>query len=113
MLPEISIRELQELAEEWRSNSFPPEHTTPPLQALGVCEEAGELAHAVLKGVQGIRGTEAEHRMAAADAVGDIVLYLTGVCTAMGLDMQTCIEDAWDQVKQRDWSKNKQDGVTG
>jgi NTP pyrophosphatase (non-canonical NTP hydrolase) len=81
------------------------------LQALGVCEEAGELAHAVLKMTQGIRGTEKEHLNEAADAVGDIVIYLAGLCSSLELSLQACVDEAWLQVLERDWSKNKETGV--
>ena len=108
----INLSYLQGQAEAWREHSFPPEHRTAVLQALGVCEEAGELAHAVLKMEQGIRGTTEEHKAAAADAAGDIVIYLTGLCSALGINLEEAIYNAWDEVKQRDWSKNKGDGVT-
>lgn len=105
------LRFLQQESQQWRKHSFPPEHRTAPLQALGVCEEAGELAHAVLKMTQGIRGNEQEHTDAAADAVGDIIIYLSGVCTSLNIDMETAVKDAWRGVASRDWSKNKVDGV--
>lgn len=111
----ISISQLSYLqgkAELWRENSFPEEHRTAVLQALGVAEESGELAHAILKMEQGIRGTRKEHLEAAADAVGDIVIYLTGVCSALGINIGTAVSEAWEQVEKRDWSKNKKDGLT-
>lgn len=110
--PIPSLYILQRRSQEWRENSFPPEHRTAPLQALGVCEEAGELAHAVLKLEQGIRGTREHHIMTAADAVGDIIIYLAGVCSALELDLENCVADAWHEVSQRDWSKNKETGVS-
>lgn len=108
----INLSYLQGRAQAWREKSFPAEHRTAPLQALGVCEEAGELAHAVLKMEQGIRGTREEHLAAVADACGDIFIYMTGVCSALDINLEIAIKEAWEQVEQRDWSKNKKDGLT-
>ena len=105
------IRFVQVESQKWRTHSFPPEDRTVELQALGVCEEAGELAHAVLKRRQGIRGTEAEHIGEIRDAVGDIIIYLCGLCSSIGLDVETCLKIAWVEVAQRDWSEHKETGV--
>jgi NTP pyrophosphatase (non-canonical NTP hydrolase) len=113
--PELDVRGflkfLQSESQKWRQHSFPPEHRTASLQALGVCEEAGELAHAVLKMEQGIRGTRDEHLMEAADAVGDIVIYLAGLSTSLGLDLERCVKSAWAQVAQRNWKDYKETGI--
>jgi NTP pyrophosphatase (non-canonical NTP hydrolase) len=106
------LASLQVNSQAWREHSFPTEHRTAPLQALGVCEEAGELAHAVLKMEQGIRGDRIQHMSEAADAVGDIVIYLAGLCTSLGLDLETCVRETWRGVAERDWSKHKGDGVS-
>lgn len=105
----LTLKELQEESAKWRDQNFPG--YTAEDQFIGVVEEVGELGHAYLKGKQGIRGTAEEHRMAEHDAVGDILIYLAGYCSARGLSMQDAMEYAWAQVKNRDWQKNKQDGV--
>jgi NTP pyrophosphatase (non-canonical NTP hydrolase) len=102
---------LQEESQKWRDHSFPPEHRTAELQALGICEEAGELAHAVLKRAQGIRGTDLEHQHDERDAVGDIVIYLAGFCSSRGYNFEHCVKTAWYQVAARDWDKHKQNGL--
>lgn len=102
---------LQYMAQMWREHSFPPEHRTAVLQALGVCEESGELAHATLKRETGIRGTDEEHAASERDAVGDIVIYLTGFCSSRGYSLQECVEEAWQGVCKRDWSQYKEDGT--
>lgn len=107
----LSLRRLQHESQRWREHSFPPEHRTAELQALGVCEEAGELAHAILKSAQGIRGSDMDLRAAAGDAVGDTIIYLAGLCTSKGLDLEECVANAWKEVAERDWSKYKQDGI--
>jgi NTP pyrophosphatase (non-canonical NTP hydrolase) len=104
------LRFLQDESQKWREHSFPPEHRTAVLQALGVSEESGELSHAVLKREQGIRGTDEEHATAEQDAVGDIIVYLAGFCTSRGYDLEHCVKLAWAGVCKRDWSKYKGDG---
>lgn len=101
---------VQQESQKWREHSFPPEHRTAELQALGVCEEAGELAHAVLKMKQGIRGSDVDHMNEAADAVGDIVIYLAGLCTSLGLNLQSSVYKAWLDVARRDWKANPETG---
>lgn len=108
--PDDFLTWLQKNTQAWREHSFPPQHRTAELQTLGVCEEAGELAHAVLKRVQGIRGTDKEHAEAEQDAVGDIMIYLAGFCTSRGYNLKACAYKAWLGVAQRDWSKYKEDG---
>ena len=44
------------------------------------------------------------------DAVGDILVYLSDFCSRNDIDLQDAIEVTWEQVKQRDWQKNKEDG---
>jgi NTP pyrophosphatase (non-canonical NTP hydrolase) len=105
------LRFLQQESQKWRQHSFPPEHRTAVLQALGICEESGELAHAVLKREQGIRGDDEQHSRDERDAVGDIVVYLAGFCSSRGYDLEACVKSAWRGVAQRDWTKNKIDGV--
>jgi NTP pyrophosphatase (non-canonical NTP hydrolase) len=107
----MDFRQLQQDARVWREHNFPIEHRTAQLQVLGVCEETGELSHSVLKMTQGIRGTHDKHIDSAKDAVGDIVIYLTGVCDALGLDLEDCVRMAWTEVSTRDWSKHKDNGI--
>lgn len=106
----MNLDTLQAEARGWRMENFPPEHRTAPLHALGVCEEAGELAHAILKREQNIRGTQGEHTIKAADAMGDIIIYMVGLCDNLGLDLSTCVRKAWDEVKARDWKKDPIEG---
>lgn len=102
-----SLRTIQLEARAWRAMNFPPEKRDPVRQALGVCEEAGELAHAVLKMDQGIRTAQVE---GVEDAIGDIVIYAMGLCDHYELDFETTVRRAWDEVKQRDWVKNPETG---
>lgn len=79
---------------------------------LGAAEEVGELAHAVLKGGQGIRGMEDQKAMraAAGDAIADATIYLVQVATILRLDFETLVAGVAEIVLERDWTKNRQDG---
>lgn len=70
---------------------------------LGAQEELGELCHAVLKQMQGIRGSSEDHEAAAKDAVGDIVIYLADFCTESGWDFGEVVSKAAEEVLARDW----------
>lgn len=65
---------LQERIWIWQDANFGSAHIAHPL--LGMCEEAGELVHAVLKMAQGIRGDDSVHVAHMKDALGDILIYL-------------------------------------
>lgn len=92
---------LQSRLQLWRERNFPG--TDAEQQLLGVVEEVGELAHAVLKRKQGIRGTTDDHEAAIIDAVGDIQIFLAGFCSYEGFNMQHAYEVTASQVMQRDW----------
>jgi NTP pyrophosphatase (non-canonical NTP hydrolase) len=107
----MTLDEVQERVAQWSSRNFPREapHGGPrsaiapeyDVQALlGLVEEVGELAHAILKRSQGIRGV---HDEAVADAIGDIVIYLADLCSRSGLSLAECVARAWREVERRDW----------
>ena len=77
---------------------------------LGVVEEVGELAHANLKDIQGIRGDPDEHIARKRDAVADTLIFLLDYCTKEGFDLELLIAQTWPKVKARDW---KQYPLTG
>ena len=108
---EMNFRQLQNASRLWSVGNFGPAETRSKHQPLlGVAEEVGELCHAHLKSEQGIRGTPEEHLVAAADAVGDIVIFLADYCTLNGIDFQHAVEDAWTEVSKRDWKRNPEGG---
>jgi len=76
----MTLRQLQEEQKPWVEHNFDSRPEWHPL--LGVIEEIGELCHAHLKSVQGIRGTPEEHQAKKRDSVGDIVIYLADFATA-------------------------------
>lgn len=76
----------QALVEEvgpWARKNFGPGNAG--LVALGIIEEIGELAHAHLKGEQGIRHTQAEILAMKRDALGDAVIFMADVASIRGL----------------------------
>lgn len=99
-----SFSELQLLTGEWRYKNFPPDKREAFHQMMGVVEETGEIAHALLKLSQDIRGNEdLEDKLM--DSIGDLVIYLCGVCDARDLTLFECVNRAWLEVKDRDWVK--------
>lgn len=105
------IRDIQHESGEWRQNAY-PDTATIELQALGVCEEAGELAHAVLKFKQGIRGydyNKAQEEVA--DAIGDIFIYACGVADHLNINVVQAIEKAWQHVKNRNIIQGSNPGL--
>ena len=79
---------------------------------LGIVEEIGELAHALLKWGQGIRGSEEEHRKVIEDSIADLLVFTLDFCGRNGMNAEELLINVWSKVKQRDWNKNKLDGVT-
>ena len=104
----MRIQQLQNEHFDWVKHNFPD--ATSWHQLLGVVEEVGELSHAHLKSLQGIRGTTDEHFEAKCDAIADILIFLAGYANMEGIDIETCIDASWAIVKERDWQKNKLDG---
>ena len=89
----------------WQEQELPCEDKDKQLLhvTLGVAEEMGELAHAVLKRSQGIRGSDAEHIEAACDALGDVAIYSMQVATLLGVDWLSAVEREVRKVLKRRW----------
>ena len=84
----------------------PSENSIQQQEALHKATAAlGELAHAHLKQEQGIRSHE-DHDTNAKDAVGDVIIYLADYCTLRGWSLQRIVEDTWEAVSRRDWTKD-------
>jgi len=102
-----SLSSMQRDVHEWKKRNFP--NSGDLHQFLGVVEEVGELAHAILKLQQGIRGDK--HVAEARDAVGDIMIFLMNFCSENGWDLREILIDTWDEVKSRDWMKYPERGM--
>lgn len=105
----MNLKKLQKDQIPWVDHNFGNRPAWHPL--LGCVEEIGELSHSFLKFQQRIRRNE-NHFENMKDAVGDIVVYLSDFCTAMGFDFQEIVEDTWKIVKSRDWKKFPNNGTT-
>jgi NTP pyrophosphatase (non-canonical NTP hydrolase) len=106
----LDINEVQSQVGRWAKWNFGEQEPSRPL--LGVVEELGELAHAQLKGEQGIREglEEAKIHDMKVDAIGDLLIYLLHYCCVSNLSLQSCLLKTWSHVRQRDWVRNPEDG---
>ena len=109
-LPGSTMSATQVLLARWQSRQFGPANAQ--LLALGVAEETGELAHAILKAAQGIRGQDdREHHVeCVADAIADVAIYLTQLATLYRLDFGELYVATAMRVIQRDWRKDSAAG---
>ena len=103
----FTLDKLQQEQKVWAERNFPDAVSFHPL--LGAVEEIGELSHAHLKDIQGIRKSEERSKDAKADAVADVIIYLAHYCTLEGINMSETVEEVWNKVKQRNWKDNPVD----
>lgn len=105
----IDLSQLQLEVGEWSLKNFGDQPSTFPL--LGIGEETGELMHAHLKDLQGIRHLPHEIKAMKEDAIGDIVIYLADYCAREGLEFSHCVGETWRKVvRKRNWKENPEDG---
>lgn len=95
---------IQQQQKTWKEYNFP--NNTDIDQFLGIVEEVGELAHAILKLRQGIRLTE-DHRAGERDAIGDIAIFLLGYCNDNNISLMEIIKETWSTVAPRDWPAHR------
>ena len=79
----------QEEIIQWGRDKGILEHSDSKTQCLKTMSEVGELADAVAKG-EGIE-----------DHVGDIIVTLILLCELKGVEIDDCIEVAWEEIKNR------------
>lgn len=84
--------------------TMPNPTTTAEEQMLNLVEEVGELARALLKRKQGIRGTREEWDTEVHKEIGDVFISLLAVAHHEGLEALRCAADRWWDVKQRNWT---------
>lgn len=109
----LDIFGIQEEHEHWESVNFP--NPLGPLASIaGLTEELGEVAHAVLKNQQKIRGYDDMEKTTAevADGLADLFIYSLGLATFYGIDLEEAYRSTWDKiVNKRDWIKFPGNGV--
>lgn len=81
---------------QWGEKRGIVQHSTPRAQAEKTVEELQELFDAI----------EAKDKVAMADAYGDIMVTLVMGAAIADLDLQTCFELAYQEIKDRKGSLN-------
>lgn len=84
------MTELIELISQWFKDRG-LDKADPKAQMLKLSEEVGELAGAIAR----------DDSPEIADALGDITVVLIGLCEIMGYDYRTCVNMAYDVIKER------------
>lgn len=92
----------------WLNYNFPDQ--TVEQTVLGMMEELGELAHHLLKRMQGIRGDGVDHEAEIKDALSDFIIFSMDLADREGFIIQDAVVDTWAQVRERDWVKFPHDG---
>lgn len=77
--------------EEWAEARNLVNGSTPQAQMLKLMEEVGELAGGIAKNKPDV----------IVDSVGDVVVVLTILCAQLGIDIQVCVELAYNEIKDR------------
>lgn len=103
----ISIRGMQNEVDAWNSRQ-PWKDDPPVVVVVGLGEETGEVQRAILKMHQGIRGTEQEWRDEAAKEMGDVFIKLCALAESLGMDLEDCIAQRWDVIRQRNFTTDRQ-----
>jgi NTP pyrophosphatase (non-canonical NTP hydrolase) len=75
----------------WGEDRKIVQHSNPRAQAIKTLEEVGELIQAITD----------NDRDAMIDAYGDILVTLVMGCATADLDLVTCFNHAYDQIKDR------------
>lgn len=101
---------IQKQLEDWRNKNFGYHSHSWMENYMGMVEELGELTHARLKGMQGIRGTEKGFREDEQDAIGDILIYLLNYCNTRGFNVGKILDQTMNEVLARNWKKFPKNG---
>jgi len=100
----------KELA-RWQAKHFGTHEDDPLRFVVGMSEEVGEVAHHVLKGIQGIRGGQGGiNKHEVADGVADSFIYGMQLLSTLGINAEEVLERTINEVMQRDWINNPDNG---
>lgn len=75
----------------WANDRNIIDGATPQAQFVKLIEEVGELAEGIAKG----------RHAAVYDGIGDAVVVLTILAAQYGVEIEHCIELAWNEIKDR------------
>ena len=92
----MSYAEIEIKVIQWGEKRGIVQHSNPFAQALKTQEELDELHEAIGK----------NDRAAMADAYGDLLVTLVMGCACADLDLVTCFEGAYNEIKNRKGSLN-------
>jgi len=96
----MSYAEYEMKVVQWGEKRGIVQNSTPAAQAIKTQEELDEL-------IDAIRNND---RAAMADAYGDILVTLIMGCACADLDLVSCLEGAYNEIKDRKGFLNK-DGI--
>ena len=96
----MSFAEIEMKVVQWGEQRKIVQNSTPAAQAIKTQEELDELIDAIKKG----------DRAAMADAYGDLLVTLVMGCACADLDLVSCFELAYQEIKDRKGFLNK-DGI--
>jgi len=80
-----------QLIRDWAENRGLYDKGDTKTQYCKLIEEAGELGRAILK----------NNHVEFVDAIGDMVVVLTNLACLGGTSIETCIDSAYDEIKNR------------
>jgi NTP pyrophosphatase (non-canonical NTP hydrolase) len=95
---QMSYAKTEMLVVQWGEARGIVQNSTPMAQALKTQEELNELRDAIAKG----------DRAEMADAYGDILVTLVMGCACADLDLLTCFQGAYNEIKDRKGHLNKE-----
>ena len=79
------------LIRTWGLQKGIPIKGDPKTQSIKAMEELGELAHAILK----------NDKEEISDAIGDVVIVLTNLAALEGMQIENCIDSAYNEIANR------------
>lgn len=102
------LRDMQAQHKVWMNHNFPEQ--TAQQSFLGMVEEQGEMAHALLKHAQGIRGMDASQMLEEViDGHCDWMIFSFGLANLLGYDLEDELDRVFGKVMTRDWIANPED----
>lgn len=109
----------QKQLKEWQDKNFPVSRylDMPKIElvefilamqfSLGMMEELGEMAHHILKGIQGIRGgVNGINKPEVGDGFGDMIVFGQQLLSVLKMDSEKEVEKVIESVLKRDWINN-------
>ena len=86
-----NINDLKLKIQNWANDRNLIDGSTPHAQMLKLTEELGELAAGIARKDRGL----------IKDAIGDCFVVITILCAQLEVEMQGCIEAAYNEIKDR------------